>query len=83
MLMFYTLVTMCGGNPEGDAFGFRFWRNPGAMREYINEGDLGRFQGFIACIIGAAFVIAGMSSDYVTRRVVADRFFQQDLSTSP
>jgi len=59
ILMFYTLVTMCGGNPQGDAFGFRYWREPGAMREYINEGALGRFQGFIACIIGAAFVIAG------------------------
>jgi amino acid transporter len=61
ILMFYTLVTMCGGNPQGDAFGFRYWREPGAMREYINEGALGRFQGFIACIIGAAFVIAGAS----------------------
>lgn len=29
------------------------------MNEYINLGDLGRFQGFLACIIGAAFVIAG------------------------
>lgn len=29
------------------------------MNEYIHAGDLGRFQGFLACIIGAAFVIAG------------------------
>lgn len=29
------------------------------MNEYINPGSLGRFQGFLACIIGAAFVIAG------------------------
>lgn len=29
------------------------------MNEYIGTGDLGRFQGFLACIIGAAFVIAG------------------------
>lgn len=63
--MFYTLVTMCGGNPEGDAFGFRYWRDPGAMREYINDGALGRFQGFVACIIGAAFVIAGKMSPMV------------------
>lgn len=37
----------------------RYWNDPGAMNEYINAGSLGRFQGFLACIIGAAFVIAG------------------------
>lgn len=59
MLLFYTIVTMCGGNPQGDAFGFRYWRDPGSFREYINGGSLGRFQGVLATIIGAAFVIAG------------------------
>lgn len=59
MLMFYTFIVMLGGNPDGDRFGFRYWKDPGAMNEYINVGDLGRFQGFLACIIGAAFVIAG------------------------
>lgn len=29
------------------------------MREYISTGTTGRFQGFLACVIGAAFVIAG------------------------
>jgi amino acid transporter len=37
----------------------RYWKDPGAMNEYIHLGGLGRFEGFLACIIGAAFVIAG------------------------
>jgi len=59
MLMFYTLITMLGGNPLGDRYGFRYWKDPGAMNEYINTGSLGRFQGFVQCIISAAFIIAG------------------------
>lgn len=51
---------MLGGNPIGDRYGFRFWRDPGAMREYGGDtGDLGRFRGFLQCVIGAAFIIAG------------------------
>lgn len=59
MLLFYTIITMLGGNPLGDRYGFRYWRDPGAMNEYINTGNLGRFQGFLRCVIGAAFIIAG------------------------
>lgn len=59
ILMFYTFVSMLGGNPEHDRYGFRYWQNPGPMVEYIHDGALGRFQGFVSCIIGAAFIIAG------------------------
>lgn len=58
-LLFYTIISMCGGNPLGDRYGFRYWKDPGLMREYIGTGATGRFQGFLACVIGAAFVIAG------------------------
>lgn len=27
-LMMYTFVTMVGGNPRGDVYGFRYWKNP-------------------------------------------------------
>lgn len=59
MMICYTFITMVGGNPQRDVYGFRFWKEPGAMREYLNEGSLGRFQGFLQCVIGAAFIIAG------------------------
>jgi len=34
MLMFFafTFITMVGGNPQGDAYGFRYWTDPGHLQ---------------------------------------------------
>lgn len=58
-LMVFTIVTMCGGNPERDAYGFRNWQSPSPILEYINTGSLGRFQGFLSGVITACFMFAG------------------------
>ena len=63
-LIIYTFITMLGGNPEHDRFGFRYWRNPGAFTELYYSGHLGRFLGFLQCLIQASFTIAG--PDYVS-----------------
>ncbi|PLB33996.1 putative general amino acid permease (Agp2) [Aspergillus candidus] len=63
-LMFFTFVVMLGGNPIGDRFGFRYWNNPGSFQEHYKTGDLGRWLGFLACLIQASFTIAG--PDYVS-----------------
>jgi amino acid transporter len=55
---------MLGGNPEGDRFGFRYWQDPGAFAELYKTGNLGRFLGFLQCLIQASFTIAG--PDYVS-----------------
>lgn len=60
----YTFVTMVGGNPEHDRFGFRYWRDPGSFAEYYKTGDLGRWLGFLQCLIQASFSISG--PDYVS-----------------
>ena len=44
----FTFVTMVGGNPKHDAYGFRYWRTPGAFAEHFSTGALGRFEGFLA-----------------------------------
>lgn len=62
-LILFTLVVMLGGNPRGDRFGFRFWRDPGAFAELYYDA-LGRWLGFLQCLIQAAFTIAG--PDYVS-----------------
>lgn len=60
MLFFFTFVTMCGGNPQGDAYGFRYWSDPGSFAEYHTTGSLGRFEGFLAALFGtAAFTVVG------------------------
>ncbi|KAH6606982.1 hypothetical protein Trco_006135 [Trichoderma cornu-damae] len=63
-LIFFTFVVMLGGNPKGDRFGFRFWGEPGPFAELYYPGDLGRWLGFLQCLIQAAFTIAG--PDYVS-----------------
>ena len=63
-LIFYTFITMLGGNPEHDRVGFRYWQNPGSFAEYYKTGDLGRWLGFLQCLILASFTIAG--PDYVS-----------------
>lgn len=59
MLYMFTFVTMCGGNPKKDAYGFRHWKNPGPFAEYMSTGDLGRFEGFLGALWAAAFCIVG------------------------
>lgn len=63
-LIIFTFIVMVGGNPQHDAFGFRYWKNPGAFTELYYEGTLGRFLGFLQCVIQASFTIAG--PDYVS-----------------
>jgi len=63
-LIVYTFITMLGGNPLHDRFGFRYWRDPGAFTELYKTGALGRFLGFLQCLIQASFTIAG--PDYVS-----------------
>jgi amino acid transporter len=57
MLFCFTFITMVGGNPQHDAYGFRYWKTPGAFAEYVTTGSLGRFEGFLAALWKAAFTI--------------------------
>jgi amino acid transporter len=63
-LLIFTFISMLGGNPEKDRYGFRYWKNPGSFTELYYEGQLGRFLGFLQCLIQASFTIAG--PDYVS-----------------
>lgn len=63
-LMFFTFITMIGGNPQHDAFGFRHWRDPGSFNTYLSTGSLGYFQAFVDVLIRASFTIAG--PDYLS-----------------
>lgn len=63
-LIVFTFIVMVGGNPKHDAFGFRYWKHPGAFTELYYGGNLGRFLGFLQCLIQASFTIAG--PDYVS-----------------
>jgi amino acid transporter len=56
ILYFFTFITMVGGNPQKDAYGFRNWRKPGPIP---GDGDLARFEGFLGALWAASFCIVG------------------------
>lgn len=65
LLFGFTFVTMVGGNPDGDAYGFRYWSDPlAAFATYRTTGDLGRLEGFMGCLAAAAFYVVG--PDYIS-----------------
>ncbi|CAH6723976.1 general amino acid permease Agp2p [[Candida] jaroonii] len=85
-LLFFTLITMCGGNPQHDAFGFRYWKTEGGpMVAYLSEGDSGRFQGLVNCLIAGAFCIVGpeylsmVASEAANPRVTMPKAFSTVL----
>jgi amino acid transporter len=59
MLFAFTFITMVGGNPKHDAYGFRYWRTPGSFAEYVTTGTLGKFEGFLGAYFQASFTIVG------------------------
>ncbi|KAH6655219.1 AAT family amino acid transporter [Truncatella angustata] len=59
ILFFFTLITMCGGNPDHDAYGFRYWSDPGPFAEHRSTGSLGRWEGFLAALWSASFCVVG------------------------
>lgn len=63
-LIIFTFISMLGGNPIHDRYGFRYWKNPGSFAELYYTGNLGRFLGFLQCLIQASFTVAG--PDYVS-----------------
>jgi amino acid transporter len=58
-LFFFTFITMVGGNPDHDAYGFRYWNNPGSFMEYLSTGSLGRFEGYLGSLWSACFAVVG------------------------
>ncbi|WVW79626.1 hypothetical protein I302_101595 [Kwoniella bestiolae CBS 10118] len=62
-LITFTFVAMVGGNPQGDRFGFRYWKDPGPFNEYIAKGSWGHFLGFWSVFVQAAFAFGG--PDYI------------------
>lgn len=78
-LMLFTFITMVGGNPKHDAFGFRYWKDPGAFNTYLSTGSLGYFQAFVAVLSRASYTIAG--PDYLS--MVAGETILPRSSTLP
>lgn len=63
-LILLTLIIALGGGPDHDRRGFRYWKNPGAFKEYtknnhIIPGAEGRFVSWAAVLVTAVFAYLG------------------------
>jgi amino acid transporter len=61
-LLILALVLDLGGGPSQDRLGFRYWKHPGAMKEYMATEELGRFLGLFSTFINAAFSYSGVET---------------------
>lgn len=59
-LLLLAFILDVGGGPNHDRIGFRYWNNPGAMKEYRTTGNTGRFLGLFSVLVNAAFSYAGV-----------------------
>ncbi|KAJ5835366.1 Amino acid/polyamine transporter I [Penicillium robsamsonii] len=58
-LMLLMFIVTLGGAPTHDRIGFRYWKNPGPMNTYLEDGSLGRFLAFWKVFIQATFSYGG------------------------
>ena len=54
-----SLVLALGGGPTHNRTGFRYWRDPGAFKPYIETGSTGKFLGFWSTLGLATFAYLG------------------------
>lgn len=54
-LIILGIVLMCGGGPNHEALGFRYWNNPGAINPYMVGGATGRFLAYWKGFVKAGF----------------------------
>ena len=60
-LLIMALCLDLGGGPTHDRIGFRYWKNPGAMKTYISsDPNTGRFLGLFSTLVNAAFSYGGV-----------------------
>lgn len=87
-LFFFTFITMVGGNPKHDVYGFRYFRHHSFKQYFPDENtspgpNLGYFQGFLVCLIRAAATIAGgeyismLAGEVKLPRKILPRAFKQ------
>lgn len=61
-LILLGLIIDLGGVPGTPRIGFRYWKDPGPLVEYIASGSWGQFLGYWAVMSNAVFSFAGVES---------------------
>lgn len=59
-LLILSLALVLGGGPDHDRKGFRYWKDPGAMKPLYGTGNTGRFLGLWSTFVTATFAYLGL-----------------------
>jgi len=59
-LLILAFIIDLGGGPKQDRLGFRYWKHPGAMKEYASTGNTAKFLGLFSVLVNAAFSYSGV-----------------------
>lgn len=54
-LLILSFILFWGGGPDKQRLGFHYWKDPGAMKPYLVEGDTGRFCAFLYVLCYSVF----------------------------
>ncbi|RPB24367.1 dicarboxylic amino acid permease [Terfezia boudieri ATCC MYA-4762] len=58
-IILVSLILACGGGPNGEATGFKYWKDPGAIKPYIATGATGNFLAIWSTFVTATFAYLG------------------------
>lgn len=58
-LLVMAFILFWGGGPSRDRVGFRYWKDPGAMKPYLVPGAAGKLCGFLKSFVNACFAFGG------------------------
>ncbi|ELR06833.1 hypothetical protein VC83_09355 [Pseudogymnoascus destructans] len=54
-LIILGIVLFFGGGPNHDRLGFRYWKNPGAFKQYMSPNETGKFLAYWHAFVKAGF----------------------------
>jgi len=60
IMVFVMLVVACGGGPEKQVLGFKYWNDPGAFKPYMAEGAYGYARAVWKTLTIATFALLGI-----------------------
>lgn len=54
-MLLLSLILMCGGGPDNEVLGFKYWSSPGAVKAFVVDGAGGRFTAFLYVWVFSGF----------------------------
>ncbi|KAG7909363.1 hypothetical protein KL906_002857 [Ogataea polymorpha] len=66
------IVLTCGGGPDHQSIGFRYWHHPGPFKSYILQGSSGNFLAWWSTLIQAAYAYGNIQVVFIASSETLD-----------